>query len=63
MLRVAAIATAALAVFAVFADTTRSPNATATSAAGAVDATVVDSMVSSERAIVTFKPGVILCIR
>ena len=59
----AAVALAALVASAAFANTARLPNATVSSLPGAVDATAGHHLASSGRAINTYRPGAIICIR
>ena len=54
---------AALAAFAVFADTTRSPDSTATSAAGAINTTVGHWAVSDDGSLNTLPRGAMFTIR
>jgi len=62
-LRVAAIAAATLAAFAAFADTTRSPDSTATSSSGAINTTVGHWAVSDDGSLNTSPRGTMFTIR
>ena len=62
-LRLAAIAAAMLAAFAAFADTSRSPDSTATSSAGAINTTTGHWAVSDDGSLNTLPCGTMFTIR